>query len=197
MTPRRTKNGDLSILFESRGQVVVRRDQIRRIGWVIKMMEAQTGEFLLSCKCLVSQGIVVQEQDPFGDLSAAFFLQNIEARTFPADFLGRGEPLFRQSIDCCFASGSYWYNQVSSMVTNRGRKSFGSRRKNSKSCSNDWHRWGFWSAIRHFGTHFTESFRMSKSSWVMDPTRSRKMPSCSAIDLAEVRRFSKISSWIW
>jgi len=31
----------------------------------------------------------------------------------------------------------------------------------------------------------------------MDPTRSREMPSCSAIDLAEIPRFSKISSWIW
>jgi len=27
------------------------------------------------------------------------------------------------------------------MVTNRDRKSFGSRRKNSKNCSFDWHRW--------------------------------------------------------
>jgi len=27
--------------------------------------------------------------------------------------------------------------------------------------------------LRHFGTHFAENFRMSKSSWMMDPTRSR------------------------
>jgi len=78
------------------------------------------------------------------------------------------------------------------------RKSFGSRWKNSKSCSNDWHRWCFWSSFfRHFGTHFTESFRMSKFSRMMDATRSREMLSCSAIDLAEIRRSSKISSWIW
>jgi len=38
---------------------------------------------------------------------------------------------------------------------------------------------------------------MSKSSGMMDPTRSREMPSCSTIDLAEIRRSSKISSWIW
>ena len=38
---------------------------------------------------------------------------------------------------------------------------------------------------------------MSKSSWMMDPTRSREMPSCSAIDLAEIRQSSKISSWMW
>jgi len=77
------------------------------------------------------------------------------------------------------------------------RKSFGSRRKNSKSCSDDWHRWRLWSAFRNFGTHFAESFRMSKSSWMMDPSRSREMPSCSAIDLAEIWQYSKISSWIW
>ena len=79
------------------------------------------------------------------------------------------------------------------MVTNRDRKSFGSRPKNSKSCTDDWHSWRFWSALRHFGTHFAETFRVSKSSWMMDPTRSREMPSCSA----EIRRSSKISSWIW
>jgi len=82
------------------------------------------------------------------------------------------------------------------MVTNRDRKSFGSGRKSSKSCSDDWHRWRFWSAFRHSGTHFAESFRMSKSSWMLDPTRSREMPSCSANNLAEIRRSSKISSWM-
>ena len=83
------------------------------------------------------------------------------------------------------------------MVTNRDRKSFGSRRKNSIICSDDWNHWRFWTAFRHFGTHFAQSFRKFKSSWVMDPTRSREIPSCPAIDLAEIRRFSKISSWIW
>ena len=83
------------------------------------------------------------------------------------------------------------------MVTNRDRKLFGSCRKNSKSCSDEWQRWCIWSAFRHFGTHFEESFRMSKSSWMMDPTRSRVMARCSAIDLAEIWCSSKISSWIW
>ena len=32
---------------------------------------------------------------------------------------------------------------------------------------------------------------------MMDPSRSREMPSCSAIGLAEIRRSSKIISWIW
>ena len=68
--------------------------------------------------------------------------------------------------------------------------------KKSKICS-DWHLWHFWSVFRHFGTHFAESFSISKSSWMMDPTRSREMLSCLAIDLDEIRRTSKISLWIW
>jgi len=71
------------------------------------------------------------------------------------------------------------------------------RTKKIQICSNDWHRWRFWSAFRHFGTHFAESFRMSKSSWMMVPSRSRDMPSCWAIDLAEIRRSTNIRSWIW
>jgi len=65
------------MFFQSREQVVVRRGQIRRIGWVIKTSEAQVGQFLLGCKCPVSRAIVVQEQEPFGNLPAAFFLQSV------------------------------------------------------------------------------------------------------------------------
>ena len=82
------------------------------------------------------------------------------------------------------------------MITNHDRKSFGSRWKNSKSWSDDWHR-RFWSAFRCLGTHFVESFCMSKSSWMMEPTCPREMPSCSAIDLGEIWWSSKISSLIW
>jgi len=60
--------------FQSREQVVVRRGQIRRIGWAIKILEAQVGQLLLGCKCAVSRGIFVQE---LGELPAAFFLQNV------------------------------------------------------------------------------------------------------------------------
>ena len=63
--------------FQSMEQVVVRRGQIRRIGWVIKTLEVQVGQFLLGCKCPVSRGIVVQEQDPLRDIPAAFLLQNV------------------------------------------------------------------------------------------------------------------------
>ena len=114
-----------------------------------------------------------------------------------SEYFGAGGPLCRHSIDCCFVSWSWWYNQVSSMVTNSDRKSFGSRRTNSKICSDDWHRWRFCFAFRHFGIHFAESFRMFKSSWMMDQTHSREMPSCSDIDLDEIRRSFNISSWIW
>ena len=48
--------------------MVVQQGQIQRIGWVIKAMQAQVGQFLLGCKCSVRQGIVVQEHDPLGDL---------------------------------------------------------------------------------------------------------------------------------
>jgi len=63
--------------FQSREQVVARRGQIRRIGWVIRTLEAQLGQFLKGCKCSVSRGIVVQEQDPLGDFLTRFFLQNV------------------------------------------------------------------------------------------------------------------------
>ena len=66
-----------NFFFQSREQVAVRWSQIRRIGWVIKIWEAQVGQFLLGCKCSVCRSIVVQEQDHLGDLPAAYFLQNI------------------------------------------------------------------------------------------------------------------------
>ena len=59
------------LFFQSREQVVVRRGQIRRTEWVIKTLEAQVGQFLPGCKCPLSWGIVVQEQDPLGDFPAA------------------------------------------------------------------------------------------------------------------------------
>ena len=65
------------LFFQSREQVVVRRGQIWRIGWIIKTLEAQADQFLLGCKCPVSQGIVLQEQDQLGEVPAAFILQNI------------------------------------------------------------------------------------------------------------------------
>jgi hypothetical protein len=39
--------------------------------------EAQVGQFLLGCKCPVSQGIFVQKQEPLGELLTTFSLQNI------------------------------------------------------------------------------------------------------------------------
>ena len=75
--PCRTKNGHLSIVFffQSREQVVVRWGQIRRIGWVIKTLEAKIGQFLLGCKWRVSRGIVVQEQDHLGTFPRRFYFK--------------------------------------------------------------------------------------------------------------------------
>ena len=42
----------------------------------------------------------------------------------------------------------------------------------------------------------SQSFRTSKSSWMVDPTLPREMPSCSAIDLAEILWSSRIWSII-
>ena len=61
--------------FQSRQQVVVRRGQIQRIGWVIKTLEPQVSQFLLGCKCLVSWGIVMQEQDPLVTFPQRFFFK--------------------------------------------------------------------------------------------------------------------------
>ena len=72
------KVATFQLFFQSREKVVVRWGQIRRIGWVIKTLEAQVRQFLLGCKCLVSRGIVMQEKDPLGDLPRrSIFLQNV------------------------------------------------------------------------------------------------------------------------
>jgi hypothetical protein len=49
--------------FQSREQVVVRRGQIRRIGWVIKTLEAQVGQFFPGCKCPVSRFLPCRAKD--------------------------------------------------------------------------------------------------------------------------------------
>jgi len=61
------KMATFQLFTQSTEQVVFRRGQIRRIGWVIKTLEAQVGQYLLGCKRPVSRGIVVQEQDPLVD----------------------------------------------------------------------------------------------------------------------------------
>jgi hypothetical protein len=61
------------------------------------------------------------------------------------------------------------------------------KRKKFLKLLDDWHLWRIWYAFRHFGTHFAESFNVSKSLWMLDPKRSREMPRCSGFDLAELR----------
>ena len=125
-----------------------------------------------------------------------------EARTFPADFctrnfLGRGKSLCRNTLIVALSPGHSDITRFRPWSPIATGNHLDRVEKNSKSCSEDWHRWSFWNAFRHYGSHFAESFRMSKSSWMIGPTRSREMPSCSAIDLAEIRLSYKISSWIW
>jgi hypothetical protein len=47
--------------------MLVRQDQIRRIGWVIKIVEAQIGQHLLGLKLPGEPGHFRQEQDPLGE----------------------------------------------------------------------------------------------------------------------------------
>jgi hypothetical protein len=53
----------LSVFFQSREQVIVRRGQIRRIGWVIMTLEAQVGQFLLGRKCPVRRFLPGRAKD--------------------------------------------------------------------------------------------------------------------------------------
>ena len=75
------KMANFKLFIQSREQAVVRRGQILRMEWVIKILEAQVGQFLLGCKCPVSRTIVVQEQDPLGELPAAFSYKMSFSRT--------------------------------------------------------------------------------------------------------------------
>ena len=75
--PRRRKNGELSIVFsvQRTGGSATGPDPENRMG--DQDTGSQVGQFVQGCKCPLSRGIDVQEQDPLGDLPAAFFLQNV------------------------------------------------------------------------------------------------------------------------
>ena len=70
-------NGEYSIVFQSREQLIVRREQIRRKGLVIKKTQAQVGQFLVGCKCADRRVIVLQEQEKLGEFSEYFSHQNV------------------------------------------------------------------------------------------------------------------------
>jgi hypothetical protein len=65
------------LFYQSREHVLVQWGQIRIVGWVINILEAQVGRFLLGYKCPVSRGIPVQEPDHRGEIPAVVFLQNV------------------------------------------------------------------------------------------------------------------------
>ena len=100
-------------------------------------------------------------------------------------FLGRGEPLCRHPFIVALSPGHSDITRFRPWSPIATGNHFDRAEKIPKIA--------FW----HFGNLFVESFRiMSKSSWMMDPTRSREMPSCSFINLTEIRWSSKIRSWI-
>jgi hypothetical protein len=72
--------------------VVVRLGHNRRIGWLIKTLQAQVGQFLRSCEWPVSRSIVVQE-GPFemGTEKSCF---DQVSNAVPI------QPLASRSIDC-------------------------------------------------------------------------------------------------
>ena len=125
--------------------------------------------------------------------------QKIDVRIFPADFgtrnfLGWDEPLYRQSIVCWFVSGSWWYNQVSSMINNRDRKSFGSRRKipNIRQLAP----LAFLIGVQTFRDQLCGELPYVEIFMNDGPKPLTWDASCSAIDLDVMRWSSKISSSI-
>ena len=82
------------------------------------------------------------------------------------------------------------------MVTNSDRKSFGSRQKFPKLLRR-LALLTFLIRVQAFRDPLRVELPHIQIFMNDDPTRSREMPSCWAIDLAEIRRSSKISSWIW
>ena len=66
------KMGIFQLFFQSREQVVVRRGQIWRIGWVMKTLEAHVGQFLLGFKCPVSWALSCKNKTPLVTLQRRF-----------------------------------------------------------------------------------------------------------------------------
>ena len=63
--------------FQFTVHVVVRRGHIRRLGWEIKILKAQVGQFLLDCKYPLKHGFVGKEQVHLVKFPPAFFIQNV------------------------------------------------------------------------------------------------------------------------
>ena len=79
--PRRTKNGELSIcFFQPREQVVVRRGQIRRIGWVVETLDQQRW-VILGIDSLALWKIINEEK--------VVLIPKNRGENFPADFCTR------------------------------------------------------------------------------------------------------------
>jgi hypothetical protein len=130
--------------------------------------------------------------------------KKIKAGGFPADFcnqnfLGWVESLCRHSIDCCFVSRSYCYNQVLSMVNNHKRKSYRlqcAKNISKVSPTTDTVEIFYPRSGISRPTTWRASACPDLHEWWTEP-RSCEMPSCLAIDTAEIRRSSKINLSVW
>jgi len=84
------------------------------------------------------------------------------------------------------------------MVINRARQEIiWIAPKKFQISSDDLHRWRFLIRVQAFRDPLRGELPHVQIFMNDGPTHSREMTSCSAIDLAEIRRYSKISSGIW
>ena len=61
------KMANIQLFLQSREQVLVRRGEIRILGWVITVLEAQVGQLHLDCKYPARRDIDVQDLNPLGN----------------------------------------------------------------------------------------------------------------------------------
>ena len=73
----RRKMATFQLFFQSRKQVVVRRGQIRRIGWVIKALEAQVGQFLWVASARWAGGLSCKNKTPLVTLPRHFSFKHL------------------------------------------------------------------------------------------------------------------------
>jgi hypothetical protein len=168
------------MFLEVTKKVVVSGGQI----YVFRNIKVKICQFPIRNGCLVRSGIVFKKRDSFRKLVSTFgdqllqqFPVSLQAKFHlcPGDklqhlddfcvlnFFARWEPLWLHSFDCSFISESYIWIQVSPIVMSQFRNPTRSRRNRSKLVCEASIQSCFWSALRHLGTHLTESFLNLKS----------------------------------
>ena len=197
------KMATFQLSFQSREQVVFRWGQIWRIVWVIKTLELRVSGGPGYCRARTtppwwtSRGVFLQlHQQRWVILRVdslalwkiineedAVLIPKNQGEKFSSGFLHSesfGGKVSRYVAAPLIVALSPGHSNITRFrpwsTIAPDTKSFGSRRKKSQICSDDWHRWRFWSAFRHFGTHSAESFPMSKSSWMMEQPAHVRCP---------------------